>query len=323
MTDVNQAVKLIGTTAKLSFWEKVASPAAGAPVVLPDDTPVGLVQLFEGIPSKTELSGEDLQRSDVIFDPNTGRPQVQLTFTSAGSREFAAITRRNVGELLVIALDNQIVEAPRVNEAISGGNAVISGNFTTDQAKSLAVQLNAGALPVSLSVLEQHAIGATLGEASLQKSFIAGIIAFFVIVLFMVVLYGKLGVVASIALMLYTLLTLTIFRLIPVTLTLAGIAGFILSIGIAVDANILIFERMKEEIRSGKSSNTAMELGFSRAWLSIRDSNIASFITSAILYYFGTGIVKGFALTLALGVAVSMFSAIVVTRTLLRFVYKK
>jgi protein-export membrane protein SecD len=247
---------------------------------------------------------------------------VELKFSTDGAKKFGDITKRNVGKVVAIALDNQLVEAPRVNEPIYGGSAVITGEFTTQQAKTLQIQLNAGALPVSLSVLEQHAIGASLGKESLQKSLVAGLLGFVVIVLFMVVLYGRLGVIASVALTIYTLLILTLFRLIPVTLTLAGIAGFILSIGIAVDANILIFERMKEELRKGRSQTMAIDLGFSRAWPSIRDSNVASLITSSILYYFGTGIIRGFAFTLALGVLVSLFSAITVTRTLLRIFYR-
>jgi preprotein translocase subunit SecD len=273
--------------------------------------------------TETPLTGGDLKQAAVVFDPNSGKPQVELTFTPAGAKKFADITKRNVGKILAIALDEQLVQAPRVNEAIFGGSAVITGDFSTDEAKVLQIQLNAGALPVSLSVLEQHAIGATLGQESLQKSLVAGVLGFFVIVLFMIFLYGRLGVIASLALIVYALIVLALFRLIPVTLTLAGIAGFILSIGIAVDANILIFERMKEEMRLGKSRAMAIDIGFSRAWLSIRDSNIASLITSAILYYFGTGIVKGFAFTLALGVLVSMFSAIFVTRMLLKVFYKK
>lgn len=186
----------------------------------------------------------------------------------------------------------------------------------------MQIQLNAGALPVPLSVLQEQGIGATLGQSSLQKSLLAGILGFVIIVAFMVGLYGRLGIVASVALGLYTLLILGLFRFVPVTLTLAGIAGFILSIGIAVDANILIFERMREELRKGFSRERALELGFARAWTSIRDSNAASIITSVILYYFGTGIVKGFALTLFIGVIVSLFSAVVVTKTLLKMFFR-
>lgn len=324
ITDVNQAVSLIGQTAKLTFWESgtpVSSSSAEASASA-STIPLGIPQLLGPNAKQTDLSGSDLQSSVVSFDRNTGRPQVQLTFTSDGAKKFADITTRNAGNIVAIALDNQIIEAPRVSEPITGGNAVISGTFTTDQAKQLSIQLNAGALPISLSVLEQRGIGATLGQSSLLKSLFAGVLGFLVIVIFMCSLYGRLGFIASLALLVYTLITLALFRLVPVTLTLAGIAGFILSIGIAVDANILIFERMKEEMRLGKSHETAVRIGFSRAWSSIRDSNIASLITSGVLYYFGTGMVRGFALTLALGVLVSMFSAITVTRTFLRLFYK-
>ncbi|MFH1186726.1 MAG: protein translocase subunit SecD [Candidatus Levyibacteriota bacterium] len=322
VTDLNEVKKLIGTTAQLTFWEevgtdsaKVATPSAGYPLNLP----LGY--------EKTNLSGNDLKQADVGFNQNTGKPQVLLTFNSKGSEKFAEITERVVGKRLAIALDNLVIEAPTVNEAILGGSAEISGGFTVDSAKALATQLNAGALPVPLSTLQSHVIGPTLGLSSLQKSLFAGVLGFLVIVIFMVVLYGTLGVIASIALVLYTLFVLAIFKassLTPygVTLTLSGIAGFILSIGMAVDANILIFERMKEELRAGKGKKVAMEMGFSRAWTSIRDSNISTLITSAVLYKFGTGTVRGFALVLALGVLVSMFSAIVVTKTLLRLIYK-
>ncbi len=335
VTDVNQAVKLVGTTAKLTFWEPGAaqkdasSPSAKLSLeetikaATTSGVPLGIIQLLGPNAKQTNLTGSDLKQATAGFDPTSGKPQVELIFTSAGAKKFGEITKRNVGNVVAIALDNQVIEAPRVNQAIFGGNAVITGSFTTEQAKQLQIQLNAGALPVSLSVLEQRAIGASLGQASLEKSLIAGILGFVVIVLFMIFMYGRLGIIASIALAIYTLLVLSLFKLIPVTLTLAGIAGFILSIGIAVDANILIFERMKEEFRRGRSLESAIDLGFSRAWLSIRDSNVASLITSAILFYFGTGIIRGFALTLALGVLVSMFSAIFVTRTLLRVFYRK
>ena len=321
VSDVDQAVQLIGTTAQLTFWEdigtqsaKLSSPSA--------QLPIGITSLFQN-PKRTDLTGSDLQQTTVSFDQKTSKPQVQLTFSDNGAKKFAEITKSNVGKIVAIALDNQIIEAPRVNEPIIGGNAVITGGFTTEQAKALSIQLNAGALPVSLSVLSQHAIGPTLGIDSLQKSLFAGIMGFVIIVVFMIVLYGRFGLLASIALLLYTLFVLAIFKIIPVTLTLAGIAGFILSIGMAVDANILIFERLKEEQRLGRPIDIAIELGFSRAWSSIRDSNISSLITSGILYKFGTGSVKGFALTLAIGVLVSMFSAIVVTRTFLRLIYGK
>lgn len=319
VTDAQTAVNLIGRTAKMTFWENAASESAKT--ASGSALPLGIDQLFPN-PVQTNLTGADLSMSSVVFDPNSGQPQVQLKFTPDGSKKFGEITKRNVGNIVAIVLDNQIIEAPRVNEPIFGGDAVISGTFTTETAKTLQIQLNAGALPVSLSVLRQQAIGATLGQESLEKSLVAGIIGFIVIVVFMVSLYGIPGVVASFALAIYTLIVLALFRVIPVTLTLAGIAGLILSIGIAVDANILIFERMKEELRRGRTRDMAISLGFSRAWLSIRDSNISSLITSAILFYFGSGVVRGFALTLAIGVIVSMFSAIFITKTFLEVFYK-
>lgn len=326
VTDVNQAASLIGSTAQLAFWEDApGSPSAQYIASAAASLPPGITQIFTN-PHPTELTGKDLDRSTTGFNQNNGQPEVQLQFTPSGGQKFEEITGRNVNKRLAIVLDNQVVEAPTVNQAITGGSAVITG-MTLEQAKQLTIQLNAGALPIPLSMLEQRTIGATLGKESLQKSLFAAVLGFIVIVLFMCVLYGQLGVIASIALVLYTLFVLAIFKLSTltpygVTLSLAGIAGFVLSIGMAVDANILIFERMREEMRRGKPRIAAIELGFSRAWSSIRDSNVSSIITSLILIEFGTGIVRGFAVTLLIGVLVSMFSAIVVTRTFLRMIYR-
>ena len=321
LTDVNKVRELIGTTAQLSFWQEIASSSAKN---------ISSSDLFtmSGINfQKTNLSGADIRETNVSFDSNTGKPQVQLKFTPEGAKKFGSITQKTIGKRLAIVLDNQVIEAPVVNQAILTGDAVITGGFTVDSANQLSTQLNAGALPVPLKILSSSVIEPTLGSMSLQKSLFAGILGFIIIVIFMTVLYGRLGAVASAALVLYTLFTLAVFKLSSITpygitLTLSGIAGFILSVGMAVDANILIFERMKEELRAGKSKDTAIELGFSRAWTSIRDSNVATLITSFVLYEFGTGIVRGFALVLAIGVLISMFSAIVVTRTFLRVVYK-
>ena len=325
VTDINQAISLIGTTAELSFWEEGATESAK--IASPSALPLGVYEILGTNPKKTSLTGSDLQRSGVSFDPNTGSPQVQLIFTSDGAKKFADITKRNVDKIVAIVLDNQVIQAPRVSQPILTGDAVITGKFILEDAKLVSTQLNAGALPVPLSVLEQRVIGPTLGEESLKKSLFAGIIGFLIIVIFMIVLYGRLGTIASFALLIYALLVLSIFKISNVTpygitLTLSGIAGFILSIGMAVDANILIFERIKEEKRQGKRNDVATEIGFSRAWTSIRDSNISTLITSIVLYQFGTGIVKGFALVLAIGVLVSMFSAIIITRTFLRFLYE-
>ncbi len=323
VSDVDSAVKLIGTTAQLSFWEDASSSSSASAQMFasPSAMPLGIIESLGPKAQMTDLTGSDLQQTSVTFDKNTGNPQVELIFTTDGAKKFADITKRNVNKRVAIVIDNQVIEAPRVNQEITGGNAVITGGFTTDIAKALSIQLNSGALPVPLTILQQRTIGPTLGMESLQKSLFAGVLGFIVIAIFMAVLYGGLGILADVALLLYTLFVLALFKLIPVTLTLAGLAGFILSIGMAVDANILIFERMREELRRGKRKDVAMELGFSRAWNSIRDSNVSSLITSFILFQFGTGGVRGFALTLAIGVLISMFSAIIVTRTFLRLIY--
>lgn len=326
--NISQAKNIIGTTAQLSFWEARASPSADLGLIAsPSAYPLGVIEVLGEGASKTNLSGRDLADTSVSFDTNTGKPQVQLRFTGTGAKKFADITQRNVDKILAIVLDNQVIEAPRVNQPILTGDAVISGAFTSESAKALSTQLNAGVLPVPLVPLQQHGVDATLGSESLLKSLFAGALGVVIIIIFMTVLYGRLGILASMALVLYTLFVLSIFKISSVTpyaitLTLAGIAGFILSVGMAVDANILIFERMKEERRMGRSWHESLELGFARAWTSIRDSNISSLITSFVLYQYGTGAVRGFALTLSIGILVSMFSAIVVTRTFLRVIYR-
>jgi preprotein translocase subunit SecD len=260
---------------------------------------------------------------------NNGGAQVSIEFNTAGAQKFAEITKRNIGKPLAMFLDDQPLSdsPPIVQQEIVGGNAVISGNFTSQEAKALSIQLNAGALPVPIEIVEQRVIGPSLGEESVKASIVAGAIGLITVILYMAIYYGFWGIIADIALIIYTLFVLAIFKtglflIPPVTLTLPGIAGFILSIGMAVDANILIFERMKEELRWGKSRKQAIDAGFDRAWSSIRDSNISSLITAGILYSIGTGLVKGFAVTLAIGVLVSMFTAIFVTRTILKLVIR-
>lgn len=315
--DMETAVGLVGKTAQLEFREMEATPSAEA-------TSSALLQILNS--KSTGLTGADLKRAQVTFGSSQGGrsgPQVAIEFTPDGANKFAEITKRNVGKQLPIFLDGQPISAPVVETEIIGGSAVISGQFTSEEAKNLAIQLNAGALPVPIKILQQRQIAPTLGVESINKSVVAGAIGLLAIMFFMVAYYGLYGLIANIALAIYTLLSLVIFKtglfiLPPVTLTLAGIAGFILSIGMAVDANILTFERMKEELRSGKTGKLALQAGFNRSWTSIRDSNISSLITATILYAFGTSVVKGFALTLSIGVLVSMFSAITVTRTFLR-----
>ncbi len=308
--DINTAVDLIGQTAQLDFRELEEEATAAATI-------------FDF--KQTGLTGKDLTKAEVKFDPNTGQPTVGLIFSSEGGTKFSEITGRNISKQVAIFLDEFPVTAPTVQERITTGEAIISGEFTIEEAKQLVIQLNAGALPVPITLIEQRNIGATLGADSVQKSVNAGLIGLLMVIVFMISYYGKLGVLASLALIVYGLVTLTIYKLIPITLTLPGVAGFILSVGMAVDANILIFERMKEEIRDGKSRVMAIELGFGRAWDSIRDANVATLITCFILFnpfnwsfLNSSGMVRGFALTLGLGVILSLFTGIAVTRTLLR-----
>ncbi|MBI2600737.1 protein translocase subunit SecD [Candidatus Daviesbacteria bacterium] len=322
--DATGAADLVGKTAQLEFRELPATISAE----MSEATKSGIPLIYFSTPAG--LTGADLEKAQVTYGSVSGGssgPQVAIEFTSEGANKFAEITKRNIGKSLPIFLDEQIVSAPTVNQEILGGSAVITGQFTTDEAKKLAVQLNAGALPVPIKILEQRVIGPTLGQEAVNKSLVAGIIGLAIVMVYMGLYYGLYGILADIALLIYTAIVLAIFKtglfvLPPVTLTLAGIAGFILSIGMAVDANILIFERIKEEIRWGKSKSFALRLGFDRAWSSIWASNVSSLITAAILYYFGTSLIKGFAITLAIGVLVSMFTAIVVTRTLLRLVMR-
>jgi preprotein translocase subunit SecD len=309
--DVDQAIDLIGKTAQLEFWEqKEASPSAGFQV--------------------TDLTGKDLKRSQVQFDNNTGQPVVGLEFNSEGGQKFAEITSRNVGKIVAIYLDAVPVSMPRVEEPITTGDAIIRGEFTVEEAKKLSIQLNAGALPVPIKIIEQRNIGATLGQESVTRSIRAGFVGLLMVIGFMGAYYGRLGFLADLALIIYGLITLALYKIIPVTLTLPGIAGFILSVGMAVDANILIFERMKEELRVGQPLGQAMELGFGRAWDSIRDANICTLITCFILFnplnwsfLNVSGMVRGFALTLGLGIFISLFTGVVVTRTLLRTFYTR
>jgi preprotein translocase subunit SecD len=237
---------------------------------------------------------------------------------------FSDYTGSHVGKILAIVLDKHIISAPSINSQIDKGTGIIEGNFTQDSANALAIQLRYGSLPVPVKVVESRSVGATLGEVSVRLSLIAGIIGLSVVILFMLLYYRLPGFIADLALIVYALLSLMLFKLIPVVLTLPGIAGFILSIGMAVDANILIFERLKEELRAGRTLRQAIDLGWARAWPSIRDSNSSTLITCLILFIFGNtfgaSMVKGFSVTLAIGVLVSLFTAIIVTRTFLHVV---
>ncbi len=296
--DVGQAINEIGSTPLLDFREVIGQ---------------GTSTQFLA----TELTGRYVQGAQLDFDRTTGAAQVNLQFNDEGAKIFETLTERNVGKPLAIFLDNALIEMPVVREKISGGKAQITGGFTVDDAKKMVERFNAGALPAPINLVSQQTIGASLGQESLQKAIFAGAVGTLAVILFMLGYYRLFGIFASLALLIYIILTASVFKL-GITMSLAGIAGFILSIGMAVDANILIFERTKEELKKGLSKLSAIEEGFRRAWPSIRDSNVSTIITSVILYEFTSSFVKGFALALLIGVLVSMFSAITITRTMLR-----
>lgn len=308
--DVNQATALIGETAQLIFFEQASKKDEKDPK-LKDQIVAGF--------KPTKLTGANLREADVDVQ-QAGQPVVSLTFDKEGTKLFADITKRNLNQPVAISLDNVIISAPTVKSEIKDGQAIIEGDFTPEEAQLLKKKLNAGALPVPLTLVEQRTVGPTLGEGILKNTMMAGFIGLILLIIFMIVYYRFAGLIAAIALIIYSIFAFTIYKMIPVTMSLAGFAGFILSIGMAVDANILIFERSREEIRAGKPLLSAIEDGFARAWPSIRDSNISSIITAIILFYFGSGIVKGFALTLGIGILISMFTAITVSRNFWIFI---
>lgn len=271
---------------------------------------------------QTNLTGQYITGAQLTFDQTTNAPQVSISFNTAGAQIFQEMTAANVGKPLAIFLDGQLIEAPIVQQAISGGQAVISGGFTVTQAQQLAERFNAGALPAPITLVSQQTISPSLGADSLKEVIVAGIIGTLLVMLFMIFYYRLLGLFAALALIIYIALTLGVFKVIPITLSLAGLAGFVLTIGTAVDANVLIFERIKEELKRGLPKSSAIEEGFRRAWPSIRDSNTSTIITAIILYFFTSSFVQGFALTLLLGTLVSLFSAITTTRLFLRFFLK-
>ena len=307
ITEVDKAIAMIGETPLLEF--RIQKEGASPP-----DTPDANVDEFF---APTALSGRFLEKATLQFDSTTREPSVLLRFNAEGKKLFADITRANVGKILAVYLDGAPITLPVIREEIASGDAEISGVFTPEEAKVLVGRLNSGALPVSIELIGSETVGASLGGETKQSGIKAGMLGLLFVVLFMILWYRLPGVLATLALGVYVVITLAIFKLIPVTLTAAGIAGFILSVGMAVDANVLIFERMKEELRGGKEVKDVARDGFARAWLSIRDSNISSMITATILFWFGTSLVKGFALVFGLGVLVSMFTAITVTRAFL------
>lgn len=314
VTDVDRAVAMIGQTPLLEF--KVEN-ASAVQTLTPDAN--GNVNLdTSNIFTNTELTGRYLKRAVLDFDINTREPRVSLQFDETGTKLFAEITQANIGKMVAIYLDGAPISTPVVREAILNGEAVISGNFNLTEAKQLVGRLNSGALPVPIELQSKQTIGATLGESAINAGVKAGIIGFLIIALFLILWYRLPGIIATISLSIFVIIMLALFKLIPVTLTAAGIAGFIIAIGIAVDANILTFERVKEELRAGRSIRDAILNGFGRSWTSIRDSNISTLLGALILFWFGTSLIKGFALTLGMGVLISLFSAIIISRVFLK-----
>lgn len=322
ISNVSEALSAIGQTAQLTF--KTLKPD-----VKYDSASLQQYFFDRNVWQDSGITGADLKGADVIFgSSNTSAaqgPQIRLRFTDEGRTKFAKLAKANINKPVGIFLDQATpISMPVVNPDLASGltgDPVITGSFSVEEANRLSISIRAGALPVPVEIIEQNTVGAVLGRDSIRKSVIAGLVGILIVGVFMIVSYGKLGVLADIALLIYGLITFALFKLIPVTMTVPGIAGFILSIGMAVDANILTFERIHEEISWGKPFNLALKLGFERAWPSIRDSNASSLMTSAILFYLGTGIVKGFALTLAVGIGVSMFTALFVTQTLISVFY--
>lgn len=297
--NVNEAINQIGLTPLLDFREVEGE---------------GTSTSFK----HTKLTGRYIEGAQVSFDPTTQLPEVVINFSDEGAKIFEELTEKNIGKPLAIFLDNNLIESPVVQQKITGGNARITGNFTLQEARQLVKRFNAGALPAPLTLVNQQTVSATLGVNSLRKNIVAGVVGTLLVIAFMISYYGLLGLFSAFALIIYIIFTLAIFKLVPVTMSLAGLAGFILTIGMAVDANILIFERIKEELKRGLSYKTAVEEGFKRAWPSIRDSNTSTIITAAILWFLTSSFVRGFALTLLIGVIISMFSAITMTRLFLK-----
>lgn len=294
INNTEDAIKMIGKTALLEF--KLENP--------------------DGTLGETLLTGGALKKADVSYD-NLGRPQIQFEMNQEGAVKFAEITRNNIGKKLAITLDGKVQTAPTINSEIPSGNGVITGNYTVEEAKATATLLNAGALPVKAEIVETRTVGATLGDESIAQSKNAGIVAIILIWVFMIIFYRLPGIIADLAIIIFGFITFACLNFIDATLTLPGIAGFILSLGMAVDANVIIFERIKEELRFGNSIRNSIDSGFNKGFIAIFDSNLTTLIITTILFVFGTGPIKGFAVTLALGTLASMFTAITATKVLL------
>lgn len=308
-----EAIQRIGQTPTLAFYKP--RPAEETQKLL-EQFQSGNFENFQN-PYFVEppvLAGKNIKTAEVIFDPKTQQPQVGVSFDDDGKKIFADFTKNNIGEILYIVLDGNVISAPRINQEIPNGQATISGDFTAKSAKELVDYLNSGALPVPISIASQQTVEASLGIESLYQSIRAGGMGLLFVAIFMIIFYRALGLIAVLALAIYSILVLAIFNLFGFTLTIAGITGFIVSVGLAVDGNILIFERMKEELKSGRDFEASTKEGFRRAWESIRDSQISTLISAVILFYLASGVVRGFGVTLTIGIVVSLFTAITVSR---------
>lgn len=334
----DQAIATLKGTGLLEFIEVGRNTLLPGTVVVTDhpagdvtagdaEQPAGQVNPTTGEPYHAVMTGADLKSAQVGFDSVTSAPIIQFELTDSGGKIFADYTRNHVGDVVAITMDKVVLSAPVIQSVIDQGSGQITGQFTLEEARSLAIQMQYGALPVPLQVIDTRAVGATLGADSVQSSVTAGAIGLLVVLLFMLIYYRLPGLLADFALIIFVLINLSIFKLLPVTLTLPGIAGFLLATGTAVDANILIFERMKEEVRLGKPLRVAVNAGFDRAWTSILDSNLSTIITAIILLWFGStfgaSTVRGFAITLLIGVGTSMFTAVFITRVFMRFVFER
>ena len=317
VTDVEKAIEMIGATPYLEFKSE-RDPVQTQEILNKQQAGDAEALKLDAYFVPTQLTGRYLKRADVAFDQTSGVPHVVLEFTDEGGKIFADLTKANIGKTIAIYLDGYPISIPRVQEEIPSGRAQITGDFTVQEAKELAQRMNAGALPVPITLISQQNIGASLGQESLKESLKSGLFGFLAILLFMIVFYRLSGFFASLSLVIYVILILAMFKLVPVTLTLAGIAGFLLSMGMAVDANILIFSRTKEELKAGRNFSDALTNGTKRAWPSIRDGNFTTILVGVVLFIFGSSFVKGFALTLIIGNLINIFSAIVITNYLIK-----
>lgn len=320
--DIQEAIKMIGETPYLEFKEARTEEEAKSILTLQaeesnKEEPDLKIMRIDPYFKKTSLTGKYLKRAALDFDQNS-LPIINLQFNDEGTKIFAVLTKKNIGQPLAIYLDDYPISIPVVREEIPSGRAQISGTFTLPEAKELVTRLNQGALPVPINLISQQSVGAVLGEESIEKIAKAALLGFALVLIFMILIYRMPGFLASISLIIYVILVMSIFKALSVTLTLAGITGFILSVGMAVDANILIFEHAKEEIKKNKPMRISMEDGFQRSWPAIRDSNIATIISAVILYYFTSSMIRGFSVTLAIGVGVSIITALYITRIFLQ-----